>query len=360
MRWRFPISPTAEQQTILKELNAQQINRRTYAVGATGLLSTDSLAADSTVKFALANSRSFSRTQAFIDWPKIQPENYAGIIPPDYRLVLTVNENQTTGQRKVFLAPIDSTDGLIRPHQANRSATHDFLPIMPPANQSGTSIVLESGNHLNLTSILLADVEQHRLDSNSPDSDELTNALSAIDDMLRVPLSGLILNRQESASANRFVLKLADIKADHFQSVLSEYLQFAYPLKNTYVRPDGIRETEFIANISGFDYQERTSGDILLLNYAQLAGGLTYPIKTVGNDLLVASDMEMLLIGLSSIENKTHQPQSCLIEANETILTDNYSLLVNYLPFLGLFLDQSKVTNMVIQKIGDNLVYFCG
>jgi len=350
LRWRYPFEPTDEERARLTENGAKIIDDRTYAAGATDLVLSDdaqssSLAQNKLVAPALSSMRGVARAQGYMATTSV--EQTASLLVDGLEFagspfVFAVTEHKRTN---IILVKAEQAPSLLG-FRVLATKNQRPLPTLEPAADLNSAISYSfAETDFRLADLLFAEVEAARTALGVPDSTELDEVKNELEDWFTGRLSLTLSAEPTTAGHTRFSLYLPDTEITSLQAVINRLLNVSLPQSITFMRPDKVEETEFIIN------SEQNS---------EIKPNFTYPMKQVGSGLILASDQEMLQAGLGSLEAGKAEQKRCAQGADSIINVHNLKFLADYFPILGLIMDYPQFENVVIQRNGDNMVFFCG
>ncbi|MEA3249326.1 MAG: hypothetical protein U9Q03_03145 [Patescibacteria group bacterium] len=360
LMWNHLTPPSDNEINALKNAGAIQIEPTFYILRADEgpiIMSegrNGSLAERRDVARALATMRSISRTQAYIDTDAfLKSALDSEIFPIDLGcsvfaltkghdapsvLMTSVAEAERYAPLLGFRLP-DARDG-------------HLIPALIRSNRGGTSISLTTAETgLNPTALLLYKIEELRREAGTPDGPALDQARSEITADFSGPISILVRPNAEHEDTVAFAALLPDATPEKLRAHIARYLSAALPRRDELKLPDGRMVNEFIVEPGLYDYE---NGELPGNGFDDTAWQ-GYPINRHDAGTLIASDKETLdsLVVSSS-------DMGCITGGWPTLVISELDGFISDNDVLSQVLDLIHLKDIVIQKIGDNIVYFCG
>lgn len=368
LMWSRLSPPTAEEIESLDAAGAVRI-APTFYILRTGdgpiILSegwNGSLSETKDIKRALATMSSVSRIQAYIDTDAlfaetldptlfpVEPGPMVLALAPNggkvSALVAGVSEAARYPKFLGFRLPDDRKDRKIP------EILHSTEP--PRPGHDGPSISLTTdANSLNPIPLLFNEVESLRAEAGVPESIQLELSRMLITGRFSGPLALTIWPQASTGKGPSFAAYLPEVDPADLKSEVLGYLSASFPKKSRLDLPDGNEAIEFIVEPGLFQRPTiKVPGD-------DDRPWQDYPMTAHRKGSLIASDTETLNQVLTAGTKDSGQAR-CITGSWPTLTIDGLPEFVPADGVLGDVLRFIPLKNLVIQRIGDNITFFCG
>jgi hypothetical protein len=357
LMWNRLLPPTGKELELLEMYGALKVSP-TFYILRTGrgpiILSegwNGSLKDKEQVSDAFEAIRSVSRIQAYLDSaPLLAKEIGSGLIEfePEPVVLALLPGNNALRTLMMSVPEAAKFEGSLGFRLPDDQAGRFVPPIIAPKTEKQSVSFASYENLLDPIPLLFHKTEALRTDAGIPDSSFLESARTDIRKSLS---SGISLTMWPGSNGPSFAAHLPDVDARDLKGNILTYLSASFPKKQTIKLPDGQNIVEYVVEPEYFD-ESRVPNDETGLT---LAG---YPIQPYKGGAILASDIETLDL-VTAVDN-TELDKTCISGNWPTLSINDPEIFLGKMDIIRKFLDVLPLRQLVIQRTGDNIVYFCG
>jgi hypothetical protein len=305
---------------------------------------------------ALATMRSVSRTQAYLDPDSLLEGGLDSDLFPVNLDSAVMAVPWVSGRPTMLVSGMTKAAGYPRvlgfrlPDSALGQAAPSLLN--DRGGEPSLSLALRETN-FDTTSTLFSEIDRSRREAGVPEHEELDQARDNVKKLLSGPLSVVIHPIDDGQSSPEFIAYLPGVQPSALKAAMSDLMNTSIPRAGEYSLPDGRTTTEYIIEPGMFSYPVEDGGPSLPRNTLDGETWPAYPIIGFGSGSAIASDMSLL-------EDIQFSGAICLSSKWPTIAIKDVPRLPAGKGVLNSILELINLKDIVIHRIGDNLLFFCG